>query len=133
MRLLQFLSSMPEIALRTSAPKSAPPQLFSPKQVHSSGMIFSGTVLGVTHISALSSAGITQITFKVESAMRGTRRGQILQVREWEALWNSGERYNIGQRVFLFFICQQQVGPHQSRRRHPRAISDRQIRARPCT
>src|ERR1044071_7019730 len=110
MRLLQFLSSMlvlvvplsAEIALRTSAPKSAPPQLFSPKQVHSSGVIFSGTVLGVTHISALSSAGITQITFKVESAMRGTRRGQILQVREWEALWNSGERYNIGQRVFLF-------------------------------
>ena len=66
----------PAIAPMT-APTAAPPQLFSPKQMRSSGMIFSGTVLTVAHLSSPGSPGITQIKFKVESAMRGTRRGQI--------------------------------------------------------
>ena len=97
-----------EIALRAPAPTAAPPQLFSPKQMRSSGMIFSGTVLTVAHLSSPGSPGITQIKFKVESAMRGTRRGQILRVREWE--WNFGERYDIGQRVLLFLYPNSKLG-----------------------
>jgi len=99
-----------EIALRVPAPTAAPPQLFSPKQIRSSGMIFSGTVLTVAHLSSPGSPGITQIKFKVESAMRGTRRGQILRVREWDGLWNLGERYDIGQRVLLFLYPNSKLG-----------------------
>ena len=100
-----------EIALRTSAaPHGGPVQLFPVRQVHSSGMIFSGTVLTVAHLSSPGSPGITQIKFKVESAMRGTRRGQILRVREWDGLWNLGERYDIGQRVLLFLYPNSKLG-----------------------
>ena len=99
-----------EIALRVPAPTAAPPQLFSPKQIRSSGMIFSGTVLTVAHLSSPGSPGITQIKFKVESAMRGTRRGQILRVHEWDGLWNFGERYDIGQRVLLFLYPNSKLG-----------------------
>jgi hypothetical protein len=99
-----------EIALTAPAPTTAPPQLFSPKQMRSSGMIFSGTVLTVAHLSSPGSPGITQIKFKVESAMRGRRRGQILRVREWDGLWNFGERYDIGQRVLLFLYPNSKLG-----------------------
>jgi len=42
--------------------------------------------------------------------MRGRRRGQILRVREWDGLWNFGERYDIGQRVLLFLYPNSKLG-----------------------
>lgn len=99
-----------EIALRAPAPHSGPAQLFPVRLVRNSGMIFSGTVLSVAHLSTPNSPGITQITFRIETAMRGTRRGQILRVREWDGLWNFGERYDIGQRVLLFLYPNSKLG-----------------------
>jgi hypothetical protein len=99
-----------EIGMRTPAPRTGLPRLFSPKQVRSAGMIFSGTVLNVAHLSAPTSPPITQITFKVESAIRGTRSGQILRVREWDGLWNLGEHYNVGQHVLLFLYPSSKLG-----------------------
>ena len=100
-----------EIALRAPAPShSVPPQSLAAQQFRRSGMIFSGTVLSVVHLKDPTTVGITQITFKVESAVRGTRSGQVLQVREWEGLWESGERYHMGERVLLFLYPRSKLG-----------------------
>ena len=99
-----------EIALHAPEPsRSAPPQ-FASQQLRSSGMIFSGTVLSIVHFSAPASVETTQITFKVERAVRGTRAGQLLRVREWQGLWNSGERYRVGERVLLFLYPSSKLG-----------------------
>ena len=75
------------------------------------GAIFSGTVLSVEHIpSTETSAGITQITFRVDTAVRGARKGQTFQIREWEGLWAAGERYRSGERLFLFFYPKSKLG-----------------------
>ena len=51
-----------------------------------------------------------QITFRVEQAIRGTRAGQILTIREWAGLWNSGERYHVGERLLLFLYSPSTLG-----------------------
>ena len=88
--------------------------------VRSSGVIFSGVVTRVQRspaplISSPAAAsgrlsGAAVITFRVENAIRGVRRGQSFQLREWEGLWLSGERYQIGERVFLFLYPTSKIG-----------------------
>jgi hypothetical protein len=56
------------------------------------------------------SVAMTQITFRVEQAIRGTRSGQVLTIREWAGLWNSGERYRPGERVLLFLYSPSKLG-----------------------
>jgi hypothetical protein len=51
-----------------------------------------------------------QITFRVEQAIRGTRAGQILPIREWAGLWNSGEPYHVGERLLLFLNSPSTLG-----------------------
>ena len=77
-----------------------------------SGMIFSGTALKVEHLNPESASGVasTRTTFRVVTAIRGVRRGQILQIREWDGLWNSGERYQPGERVLLFLFPPSRLG-----------------------
>ena len=65
-----------------------------------SGMIFSGCVMQVDR--ATNPAGTTQITFRVENAIRGVQKGQIIRIREWAGLWDIGERYRKGEHVLLF-------------------------------
>ncbi len=76
-----------------------------------SGMIFSGTALRVEHLAA-ESGGVasTQITFRVQTAIRGVRVGQVIAIREWDGLWNSGERYRPGERVLLFLFPASRLG-----------------------
>ena len=62
-----------------------------------------------------------QITFRVEQAMRGTRAGQILTIREWAGLWNSGERYH-PENAFCCFSTVPATGPHQPGRRRRRPL-----------
>jgi hypothetical protein len=78
--------------------------------VRNSGLIFSGTAVKVEHLQPAGSPGITQITFRVESAIRGVRHGQIVKVREWEGLWSTGERYRAGERVLLFLYPNSKLG-----------------------
>lgn len=87
-------------------------QIYVPPQpaMRSAGMIFSGTVLKIEHLKPAGSPGITQITFRVENAIRGTHLGENLTIREWEGLWNSGERYRPGERVLLFLYPQSKLG-----------------------
>jgi hypothetical protein len=78
--------------------------------VRSSGLIFSGTAVKIEHLKLARSPGITQITFRVESAIRGVRQGHLVKVREWEGLWSTGERYRAGERVLLFLYPNSKLG-----------------------
>ena len=51
-----------------------------------------------------------EITFKVEQAIRGTHDGQLLTIREWAGLWESGERYHSGERLLLFLYGPSKLG-----------------------
>ena len=108
MRLLALL-------LLSVAPLCAEPKnFFVPqlppwqKMTRDSGLVFSGVV---THVQrSATSTGTTQVTFRVENAIRGVRRGQVVTIREWSGLWNSGERYAIGERVLLFLYPKSKLG-----------------------
>lgn len=80
--------------------------------VRNSGMIFSGTVLSVKHHSADAAnvPATTQITFRVQEAIRGVHRGQVIQVREWGGLWQTGEQYHPGEHLMLFLYPPSRLG-----------------------
>ena len=74
--------------------------------------IFSGTVLKVEHRNSDSSSAIasTSIRFRVDQAIRNVRHGQIVEVKEWGGLWQSGEHYHPGERVLLFLYPPSKLG-----------------------
>ncbi|HEY7354796.1 MAG TPA: hypothetical protein VH596_18660 [Terriglobales bacterium] len=78
----------------------------------SSGQIFAGTVLEVKHDSSGSSGAVTttSIRFRVEEAIRGVRKGQVVEIKEWGGLWQAGERYRRGERVLLFLYPPSRLG-----------------------
>jgi len=80
--------------------------------VRNSGFIFSGTVKAVERISPQTkdSVAVVRITFQVEEALRGVRKGQLLVIHEWAGLWQAGERYRPGERVMLFLYPPSKVG-----------------------
>jgi hypothetical protein len=77
----------------------------------SSGYIFAGTVKSVER-AAPKRNGVASvlINFHVDQAMRGVRTGQMLAIREWAGLWESGERYRPGERVMLFLYPPSKLG-----------------------
>lgn len=83
-----------------------------PRMIQSAGIIFSGQVVSVSHADAASGqlAAPTVITFRVQHAIRGAMAGQNLTIREWPGLWNRGERYRIGEHVFLFLYPPSRLG-----------------------
>jgi hypothetical protein len=50
------------------------------------------------------------VTFQVEHALRGTTTGQNLTIHEWAGLWNTKERYRVGERVLLFLYPPSKLG-----------------------
>jgi hypothetical protein len=80
--------------------------------LHDSALIFSGTVIQVEHRNSDSSSALatTSIHFRVDQAIRNVRHGQIVEVKEWGGLWQSGERYHPGERVLLFLYPPSQLG-----------------------
>jgi len=77
-----------------------------------SGYIFVGTVRSVTKVepTSQSSVATVRITFHVENAVRGVRRGQTLVIREWAGRWESGEHYRVGERIMLFLFPPGKLG-----------------------
>lgn len=77
-----------------------------------SGYIFDGTVLSVERVADNETTGsdAVQITFRVKQAIAGTQNGQILKIREWSGLWNSGPRYRLGERLLLFLYPASKLG-----------------------
>lgn len=91
--------------------REVPQPLSSRQMVRDSGVIFSGTVLNIEHLSSESGgAGITRISFRVQNAIRGVRAGQVIQIQEWGGLWNAGERYRRGENVVLFLYPKSKLG-----------------------
>jgi len=80
--------------------------------IRDSGRIFAGTVIKVERVDPTPASAIatTQITFRVDEPIRGVRRGQVLQMREWAGLWQTGERYRVGERVLLFLYPPSKLG-----------------------
>jgi len=77
-----------------------------------SGYIFAGTVTSVERIAAgaRDTLSVTSITFRIDQAFRGVRTGQTLAIREWAGLWERGEQYRVGERVFLFLYSPSKLG-----------------------
>jgi hypothetical protein len=77
-----------------------------------SAQIFSGIVLKVEHRNSDSSSAVatTSIHFRVDQAIRNVRRGQVIVVKEWGGLWQSGERYHPGEHVLLFLYPPSKLG-----------------------
>jgi hypothetical protein len=91
-------------------PGSAHPQ--PPRPVtQSSGYIFAGTVKSVERLAPKGNGVATvEINFHVDQGLRGVRTGQMLAIREWAALWESGESYRLGERVLLFLYPPSKLG-----------------------
>ena len=77
-----------------------------------SGYIFAGSVSTIERVAAKSSSDVAtvRVTFLVEQGIRGVRTGQTLVIREWGGLWEQGERYRPGERVFLFLYRPSKLG-----------------------
>lgn len=99
--------ALPGVPINPYSP--APGPIGLPDIVHPAGMIFSGTVTAISHGSS-GKHSVTAITFKVDTAFRGVSRGQALTIHEWAGLWNHGERYRVGERVFLFLYSPSRLG-----------------------
>jgi hypothetical protein len=93
------------------SPGSPHPVHPPPPVTQSSGYIFAGTVKSVERPAANENGVATvQVTFHVDQGLRGVRSGQVLAIREWAGLWESGERYRPGERVLLFLYPPSKLG-----------------------
>ena len=113
MRLqIAALVVIPALLSAETLVKPDPRPVTVPQIVRSSGLIFSGEVIKVEHVKSRSGGvpAVTQITFCVEHPVRGVRLGQIVAIREWQGLWNSGERYVVGEHVMLFLYPNSRLG-----------------------
>jgi hypothetical protein len=81
-----------------------------PQIVQQAGIIFSGTVESIAQGSSAKGPASTAVTFKVETALRGAKAGQKLTIREWAGLLNRGERYRVGEHVFLLLYPPSRLG-----------------------
>jgi hypothetical protein len=81
-----------------------------PQVVQIAGMIFSGHVTAVGHGNGSPGPASTTVSFQVEQAIRGVSAGQTLTIHEWASLWTSGERYRVGEHVFLFLYPPSKLG-----------------------
>jgi hypothetical protein len=98
-----FAGSGPSVAQKLpAATMPAAPTLA--RLTRSSAYIFSGTVVAIRRLAPASSGALAavQITFHVDQAIQGVRTGQMLTIREWAGLWESGEHYRKGERVMVF-------------------------------
>jgi hypothetical protein len=92
------------IFIRTAQAAPAAGKIPDVRQIaRSSALIFSGKVFSVDRQPGNSvSPATTLIQLQVLEAIRGVRRGQVIQIREWGGLWDAGERYHKGEQVLLF-------------------------------
>lgn len=80
--------------------------------VRAAGIIFSGTVTRIQLRSTANAQAVSTvaITFHVEDALRGSISGRELTICEWAGVWSSGQRYRVGERVFVFLYPRSKLG-----------------------
>lgn len=86
------------------------PQPTLRRMIRDSARIFAGTVTGVERLQTGPGIPTTRVTFRIDEAIRGVRKGQIIQIKEWAGLWQAGERYRAGERVILFLHPESKLG-----------------------
>jgi hypothetical protein len=100
-----YAERLPGLGDRPVAPVGVHPLILN------SGYVFAGTVKAVEHIDpAGRGVGTTKITFHIDTAVRGVYKGQTLVISEWAGLWASGEKYRVGELVFLFLYPPSKLG-----------------------
>ena len=78
--------------------------------IRDSARIFAGTVIGIEHLQTGPGIPTTRVTFRIDEAIRGVRKGQTIQINEWAGLWQAGESYRAGERVLLFLHPESKLG-----------------------
>ena len=83
------------------------------------GMIFAGTVLSAQN-RAVKRAGnnrlapgatpAIELSFRVDEAIAGVERGQILTIREWAGAWSMHRPMTKGQRILIFLYPPSRLG-----------------------
>jgi hypothetical protein len=82
------------------------------QMVRAAGITFSGRVtsIGRAPSSSGQASASTNVTFRVERAMRGASPGQSLTIHEWAGLWSSSEHYRVDEHVLLFLYSPSKLG-----------------------
>lgn len=111
-KLQRFLARFASALLLLSSAWAETAPLSLQTVTRAAGLIFKGQVTKVERVPSNSgSAEVMQITFRVSQAVRGTRTGQMLTIREWAGLWqHRGEQYRVGEKVMLFLYRNNQAG-----------------------
>jgi hypothetical protein len=81
------------------------PQIARPAEI-----IFWGSVVSIARAAPVKGSGANAITFKVARALRGVTAGKSFTIHEWAGLWDRGEHYRVGDRVFLFLYSPSRLG-----------------------
>jgi hypothetical protein len=82
------------------------------------GMIFAATVLGSTPPATTIDRGVpasipaVQLSFRVDRAIAGVTRGQVLTIREWAGVWSSSMQRPMikGQHILIFLYPPSRLG-----------------------
>jgi hypothetical protein len=111
-RFVEPVSAVTAPGVPTRYPIGVSGPIDGAKIVQAAGIIFSGRVVSVggREPSPEKNETASEITFQVEHAIRGAIAGQRLTIHEWAGLWNRGERYRVGERVFLFLYPVSKLG-----------------------
>lgn len=94
--------------------EDAAAQVFGPRweqMSRDSGMIFSGTVLGIEAAGERDPqhVPIVKVTFHVDHAIAGVHAGREVTIREWAGAWTQHPMHT-GQRVLLLLYPQSRLG-----------------------
>jgi hypothetical protein len=95
--LLRLLAALLALGLPALAQQFAP--LTLQQITRKAGLIFAGTVTSVERVP--SDVPELRVTFRVKRAVRGTRSGATVVIREWISPLDA-PRYRPGENVFLF-------------------------------
>jgi hypothetical protein len=81
------------------------------KMVHTAGMVFSGTVVGVEASPAKDQAvPAIQIKLRVDRAIAGVEAGQVLTIREWVGAWSMHRPLHPGEHMLLLLYPPSSLG-----------------------
>jgi hypothetical protein len=81
------------------------------KLARPAGIIFSGVVVRTERERDLDGKPASiRIAFRVDEGLRGCNAGETIEIAEWAELWVRGDRYRVGQKVFLFLYPRNQAG-----------------------
>ncbi len=87
-------------------------ETLEPSLARHAAIVFSGRVTEVLRVvpDSGSAEPLMQITFAVETGVRGVQNGDQFRLLEWPGRWQAGERYRIGERYLMFLHAPNAAG-----------------------